>query len=58
MGRPKDQTTELLAGEEAAVDQPDGTVIVPGWYLELLLAERREWRAWALALERAGRWRR
>lgn len=49
VGRPQDRTQALRAGlsEDPISDET----------LDLLLLDRAEWRAWALALKEAGKWR-
>ena len=55
-GRPDHLALEDRAG--AWVFRSDGWVEIPGTDLVDLLAERARWRAYAAALESAGRWER
>lgn len=62
VGRPVERTEDLARRAALWRDSVDlglaGQVVtLPAADLDLLLQDRAEWRAWALALERAGRWR-
>lgn len=61
MGRPSDAPAEQLARELLTTwvyDETEDRWSIPRSHVEQVLVERAEWRAWALALEAAGRWAR
>jgi hypothetical protein len=55
-GKPKDMTAELLKLETKWTDTGQ-RVTMPHHDLRLILSDRSRWRAWARALQAAGRWR-
>lgn len=52
---PPDRTAALVERSSQWADTEDGIVLVPQNDLELILLDRAQWRAYAKALEEAGR---
>lgn len=56
VGKPPEREPEIQRGLDGA-DLEGEAWVIPATLLEEILADRLEWRAWAQALEAAGRWR-
>ena len=56
-GKPEDRTQLLLQREASWKDVVGNKVLLPQRDLEMLIEDGLEWKTWAAALAKAGRWR-